>query len=258
MTDHKDENSGGDEKTVMRLAVKLPPFWKNRPELWFQSADAQFKIVGITADETRYYTIVAAVDVEVLDQVSDILAKPPPTDKYEAIKNRLIERYADSEQQKIKKLLTEIELGDRPPTQLLTEMRKYASDKVSDDFLQTMWLNCLPQRVREILSTVDGNLDKLAKAADRIVEYSGANDVAAISRTNSEVEMRIASLEATMKELQKMMSKLLARGRHRSRSNSQHVKKDGDTAQCWYHARFAEKATKCIKPCAFDPTTAKK
>ncbi|CAI6376867.1 unnamed protein product [Macrosiphum euphorbiae] len=68
--------------TVNRVTVKVPPFWKIDPAIWSAQVEAQFHLGGITNDLTKYNHIVGAVDTEILSQVSDIIQKPPDTDRY--------------------------------------------------------------------------------------------------------------------------------------------------------------------------------
>ena len=42
------------------VAIKLPTFWAQQPEVWFLQAEAQFHIRKITDDTTKYYHVVAA------------------------------------------------------------------------------------------------------------------------------------------------------------------------------------------------------
>ena len=46
------------------VALKLPPFWISQPRVWFQQTEAQFALRKITADETKYFNVVAALDQE--------------------------------------------------------------------------------------------------------------------------------------------------------------------------------------------------
>ncbi|KYB29505.1 hypothetical protein TcasGA2_TC032970 [Tribolium castaneum] len=80
------------------------------------------------ADQSKYFTIVAALDCSVLQSVSDILTNPPETQKYETIKAKLISAYTDSQEKQLRKLLNELELGDRKPSQLLREMKTLAGE----------------------------------------------------------------------------------------------------------------------------------
>ncbi|GFT73623.1 hypothetical protein TNCV_3096481 [Trichonephila clavipes] len=58
-----------------------------------------------------------------LSYVSDIVLSPPNSDKYHTLSQRLITQFSDSETQKIKKLLTDLQLGDEKPSHLLRKMK---------------------------------------------------------------------------------------------------------------------------------------
>ncbi|GFV15579.1 integrin alpha-PS1 [Trichonephila clavipes] len=74
---------------------------------------------GISSDDTKYSALVANLDAETLSYVSDIVLSPPNSDKYHTLSQRLITQFSDSETQKIKKLLTDLQLGDEKPSHLL-------------------------------------------------------------------------------------------------------------------------------------------
>lgn len=59
------------------VSIKLPTFWTAQPHVWFQQAEAQFTICGITADETKYAYIVAAMDQDTASRLLDLLSHPP-------------------------------------------------------------------------------------------------------------------------------------------------------------------------------------
>ena len=44
------------------VSLKLPTFWSSQPEVWFAQAEAQFNLRIITADDTKYYYVLAALD----------------------------------------------------------------------------------------------------------------------------------------------------------------------------------------------------
>lgn len=87
---------------VSRVAIKLPPFWKIDPELWFIQIEAQFSANRITADTTKYNYVVGAIESEVLTQVSDFIKNPPAENKYSELKKRIIIQFSETEEKKIK------------------------------------------------------------------------------------------------------------------------------------------------------------
>nr|XP_015840124.1 PREDICTED: uncharacterized protein LOC107399003 [Tribolium castaneum] len=137
---------------IKNTNLKLPSFWQRDPALWFAQVEAQFHAYRIKADQSRYYTVVAALDCSVLQAVSDILTNPPETNKYETIKTKLISAYSDSQEKQLRRLLNELELGDRKPSQLLREMRTLAGVQVNEEVLRTLWLQRLPAQIHLWLS----------------------------------------------------------------------------------------------------------
>ena len=71
---------------------------------------------------------------------TDILANPPAEHKYETIKNKIIAEFTDSQERQIRKLINELELGDKKPSQLLRQMKTLAARQITDDVLKTLWL----------------------------------------------------------------------------------------------------------------------
>ena len=63
------------------VALKLPTFWCSQPRVWFAQAEAQFEIRKITADETRYYYVLSALDQDTATRLLDLISAPPSTDK---------------------------------------------------------------------------------------------------------------------------------------------------------------------------------
>ncbi|GFW63006.1 uncharacterized protein TNCV_4453681 [Trichonephila clavipes] len=123
---------------VARIALRLPPFWKSNVRLWIAQCDHAFTFSGISSDDTKYSALVANLDAETLSYVSDIVLSPPNSDKYHTFSQRLITQFSDSDTQKIKKLLTDLQLGDEKPSHLLRKMNELSNGQLQDDFLQSL------------------------------------------------------------------------------------------------------------------------
>lgn len=245
MTESKEHINSESEEVQAVQAIKLPTFFKANPNLWFMQVEAQFHISKIKNDASKYYMVVAALDTEVLHQVSDVLNDLPPQRMYETLKNKIIQRFSESENQQIRKLLTDLELGDRKPSQLLREMRNLAADKISDKILGTLWLQRLPQQIQMVVSTSSGmELNQMAEVADRLVEiitpYVCAATATSPPTTSSD---EIAQIKKQVDELTRTVDRLTTR---RSRSLSRG--KRGEPI-CYFHKKFGDNATKCKQWC---------
>ncbi|KAK4884985.1 hypothetical protein RN001_001256 [Aquatica leii] len=240
--------------------VKLPPFWQVNPTLWFTQVDAQFYTYKVKSDITKYFTVISCLDSAVLQEVSDILVNPPETDKYENLKRQLIERFSDSYDKRLKRLINYIELGDKSPSQLLREMKTLADNKVSDEVLKTLWLQRLPTNIQAILSATD----KIAEVRTTACAMTSATPhIAAVNKkeyiAQASSTTTIQALQAQVENLTKMVEQLCRGGerersrydRWRSRSRSRSRKRQNVQGYCFYHNRFGDKARRCEQPCTY-------
>ena len=158
---------------ISRVAVKIPPFWSRNVSLWFHQVECQFAIGNITNEVTKYHYVMGSLDSEIASLVSDFISKPMSTTPYSDLKKRLATEFEESEGRKARKLLNELDLGDKKPTALLREMRSLAGNQVTDDFLMNIFIQRLPTSARTVLAaTQEVNLDTLAVLADKIMELS--------------------------------------------------------------------------------------
>lgn len=251
-----EPQTGGE---VHRVSIKPIQFIKTAPKLYFMQMESQFHLAGITRDNTKYHHILGSLDPIYLASVVDIMENPPAVDKYETIKNRIIAEFQQSDQHKLRILLREIALGDLKPSQLLRKMRDLSNNALSDDILKTLWIERLPEQIRPVISISDGDLNKIAQMADKMLEitaYSYVSEVAApIQYTQN--DNSIDGLIRQVGELTKRVDKLSNnRGRSRNRSRSQDrnrstSRKKDDSPYCYYHFKFGAMARKCNEPCKF-------
>ena len=75
---------------VSRISVKPPPFWRDRPALWFAQLEAQFTLAGITTEATKYSYVIANLDERYAKEVEDLLSMPPTDTPYTKLKTELI------------------------------------------------------------------------------------------------------------------------------------------------------------------------
>lgn len=235
------------EPSVNRVAVKLPPFWKDNPRIWFAQVEAQFIVAGINVDSTKFNTVVASIESHIINQVAEAIINPPPEKKYENLKKLLLERYSASEQENIRKLISELELGDKKPSQLLQEMRHLGGSNCTDQILQTLWYNRLPTNTQAILQVTDGDLNQKAAIADKISEVSNFSTISQTSST-SHLEDKIRDLDLKINQLLSNRSRSSSSNHQRSRSRS----KTPSNSSCWFHRVFKEKARKCQPPCNYN------
>lgn len=255
--DGKKNDSSAEVATteVNKVSVKIPPFWCDRPEVWFFQVEAQFQISGITADATKFNYIVAQLEPKYVENIWDIVTGTSQQ-KYADAKKRLLELFQESETNRLKKLLTGMEIGDMKPSQFLQKLKAVATSNVSDSLLKTLWLQKLPDYMRNVILVSNEELPKLAVMADKIADMNPRRDVCAASTSspNSELLERISSLEKQIESLS-MQFRHRSPGRqfNRNRSRSSSRRRHNSEGLCYYHARFGVKCFpgKCKPPCSW-------
>lgn len=260
------ENVGDPLATtqVHATSLRLPEFWRSNPQLWFLRLEAQFRSHKIISDATKFDAVVGTLECEILSDVTDLVLQPPPTNKYDALKQRLISLYSDSETKRIQKLLSGLSLGDAKPSQLLQKMVNLNCNKVDETVLRTLWFEQLPANMRAILSASSETLTSLAGVADKIHDTIHGFGVSVAETSQPLSEIAILRLEvAELKALIKGSSYSQQRRRFRSKSHSRNESRlNSSTSReatpgkkfCWYHFRFGNAAKKCTSPCDYTAT----
>lgn len=253
--------------------VRLQTFWPTKPKLWFRRIESEFHAYRIKSDDTRFDTVIRHLDVETMTAIEDILEDLPDTGKYELVKNTLISRFSSSEEKQIQTLLHGLELGERAPSALLREMRALAGTNVTDSVLRTLWLQRMPQRIREVFVVLgETDLNKLAASADIAWEQSSGFNISAVAQTNSARQPETANdalvelvkslrleVNALRNENDERRERSRSRGRSASRgwrrkpgrsgSRGRRPLRDGTPGHCWYHQQFQERSWTCRPPC---------
>jgi hypothetical protein len=132
---------------VSRVAVRLPPFWAERPAVWFAQAEAQFFLAGISSERTKFFHVISQLEQRHATEMEDIITSPPERDPYTTLRAELVKRLSPSTEQRMHQLLTLEEMGNRRPSQFLRHLRRLAPD-LPDGFLRSIWASRLPANIR--------------------------------------------------------------------------------------------------------------
>lgn len=288
-----DEKSGGTSTNMLDLAnserdnansrenseqqhfiasLKFPPFWSNRPDLWFLQVETQFRIKGITSSSTKYDHLVASLPSDTMEIVADALLNPPSQNKYENLKKLLLQRTRDSEERRLDELLHKVELGNYKPSELYRHMESLAGGNslVNNSLLKKLWINKLPSSMQACVIAIEDSqsLEEIFNIADKIFDTRSATKISSVSTGSMDTFQK--NLVKSIQELSNRLKQLeIRQSRHRSRSQSfnrarsrsqsnnrfqfqPHSQKQHPENVCWYHQKFKTRARKCIQPCKFN------
>lgn len=265
----KPESSGSrDDMALASITVssRVPEFWADQPRLWFVQFEAATENQRL-GDAAKQNLVVTKLNKNAIQQVSDLLLSPPEQDKYQALKDRLLQVFEESETRQFQKLLGEMELGSQKPSQLLRRMRDLARGKIPDHTLQILWNSHLPSSVQAVLAATEiKDLENLASIADKVMEASHRSpevaEVAAPRASTStnendlltmvkQLRIEVAELRRTSRSQQRRPGASRQASRSRSRPRGTGMRRRDPDWKCFYHYRYGKRATKCIPPCSW-------
>lgn len=264
---------------VSNTVLQIPQFMEHDPELWFTIVEKACAAANIVSENAKFGTILGYLGEKYSQEVRDLIMSDNAESPYTTLKEALITRLGVSQEQKIRQLLEQEEIGDRKPTQYLRHLRKLGGTSFPEDAFKSLFLNRIPQTARAILAARnDLTLDQIAGIADNIVETlqptSSRLQVAEAANTNQSmptleallnlkftqfglsIKNEIASLRREVDEKlynyeqhfrSKSPQQTRARPRSRARSRQRTPPASGI---CYYHWKYGESSTKCEPPCS--------
>jgi len=72
--------------TLNRVGIRFPLFLPNKRTLWFAQLEGQFVLANVTQDATKFYYVISQLNTKYAAEVEDVITNPPPTCRYERIK----------------------------------------------------------------------------------------------------------------------------------------------------------------------------
>lgn len=272
----RNEQYENQHVAAVSRQIKLPPFCRQNPRLWFAQVEMAFLTNGITTDISQFRFVAVHLSGEVLDTVSDIILTPPNEGKFAALKQRIIAAFDEGDERRLRRLLRSSEMSDERPTAYLHRLKNLAGGQCSDPVLRSLLLEQLPEQIRAILASTDTqDPSRLAEMADRAMDafkpsIAAVNTVAipgtmqpsnvdsqgkpcnlqtAINSLQLQVEALTKRLD---RELRTRRSRSSSRGRGpRGRSSSASNKGRNSSRPCYFHRRFGAEARNCQEPCGW-------
>ena len=221
--------------SVNAVAVKLPAFWPQKPRSWFIPVEAQFRRAGITQEQTKFDHVLAVLDPETCDRISDVAENPGET-PYTTLKERLLSSFSLSPWQSMWQLfdLPEMTEDQRPSIYLATMKALLPPEENADSFtFKALFVKKLPEELRGPL--ISSKFETVTAMAAHANTLWGAR-----------------SIRPTVHVVQRANQ----RGRSPSRRGKQNRRADtpANTDLCSYHARYGNEARHCRAPCRHQPS----
>ena len=139
---------------VAKLAVKLPDFWTDDPDLWFMHAESAFRNSQVTQSRTKFDHVVQKLPQNIMVSVRGLIMNSAASSStpYEDLKSKLVSSYTLSRWQRINKLIHHPALGDKRPTALMDAMLALMpDDEAPGSLFLGLFLERLPVEMRDHL-----------------------------------------------------------------------------------------------------------
>ena len=247
--------------------VKLPPFWTQKPRIWFSHAEAVFSTFNVTEERTRFNLVLPCLSEEILTRVAAVVEAPEQLQlPYHALKQRLLEVYQPDRWESVHSLLHHRELGDLKPSQLMDAMLALLPAGEQPGLLfKGLWLERMPEVVRSHVQGAARLMDcrQLAAAAD-VVWLASNRPTGGLMPTAAVAPQPVHELadEVAALRLEKSGSSSGWRGGGRGRffkkrggqrGGQRSGQQRNSRYKCYRHAKFGQEAYSCEDPdrCSF-------
>nr|XP_029725051.1 uncharacterized protein LOC115265003 [Aedes albopictus] len=261
-------------ETINAPRLNPPSMADTNIETYFMSLEFWFAASGIGAqhDSRRYNIVMAQVPPNKLTELRSIVDATPANNKYAYIKTKLIAYFADSQQRRLQRVLSDMSLGDLKPSQLCNEMKRVAGSSLGEAVLLDLWATRLPPHAQAAVIASRGDATDKITIADAIVDSMVLRKVNVLDSNVQNSAMAapkpaeiaaidpIQDLKREIAELSRRLEKMLPnqnnfRDRSCSRSRggekrSANRERDSSSGPCWYHRTFGNDARRCRKPCS--------
>ena len=232
--------------------VKLCPYDEEEPHIWFRLIEAQFAAAGIKSQKLKYANALPNLPKQVLRDILDTLDVCNDSDHpFDLFKTVLLGQFGKSKWQSYFELLRlPMDMQGLKPSILMGKLKQHLPPGVSPDtdLFMAMFLIRLPPSMREAVGA--GNHKTAAdtvRAADALWDARGGHDPTVAAATTH----RSRSPAPTNG---KTTDKRNGNARSKSRPPSRpafHAFQNPANGVCKFHNYYANRAHKCIAPCAF-------
>ncbi|VDD77890.1 unnamed protein product [Mesocestoides corti] len=150
------------------FCTTIPKFTEH-PSLWFRHLEVYFHLNKITSQTSKYHRVLPALPRHVRLAVLELIEEIPQYRPYDVLKNAIITRMNEIYETRARRLLPDVELGNKLPSEMLAYMRRAVrGSQIGDMELRLVWTKCMPEEIRPKIECCpyDTPLTKLADFAD--------------------------------------------------------------------------------------------
>ena len=243
---------------VAHVAVKLAAFWVSDPDVWFIQTEAEFARAHVVVSRTKYQYVVPILPEAVAISMRSLLQRIDENtqDAYEQLKAGLLHKYGKSKWQRGFAIIDHPDIGDRRPSQLMSDMLALLpAESVPDTLFLCHFLRRLPVTMRDHLAAADCNTaEEMSRHADRLWDARAGQPISHVTPQDScvaAVSRRPSSPGDAHRAQGGQRTRRGQKGRGGHNSDGGRPRSPTPGALCRLHAKWGARAHYCEKPCAW-------
>jgi len=176
---------------VAHIVVKLSDFWVSGPDVWFFQTEAEFERARITVSRTKYQYVLPRLPEAVAMPMRSLLQRIDNTkqDAYKQLKAGLLHKYGKSKWQRGFAIIDHPDIGDRRPSQLMSDMLALLpAGNTPDTLFLCHFLQRLPISMRDQLAPADcDTAEAMAVHADRLWDTRAGQPISHVNPLDSSI-----------------------------------------------------------------------
>lgn len=202
--------------SASNVRLPLPVMSEANIDGYFMSLEFWFKASQIADDVQKFYIVTSQIPAHKLIYLRNIIDNVPVAGKYAYIKDHLMSEYTDSQQRRLKRVLSEMPLGEQRPSSFYSSMARIAEGALSESALVDLWASRLPENIHAAIAASDGSLAVKLKIADAIFNSLDLRSNAAINEVKKQPEAQPSGCHPEVLDLVQMIGALLRDSRSKS------------------------------------------
>lgn len=261
VTGSVSQSQGQQKEASTGKVAKLPVFYEQDTRKWFEQVE-EILTTECSTEQQYKTSLLRVLNTETLK-----LAGVDASSSYEEIKQCILKHFDETQEQKLRKMLSQVSLGDQKPSTVMRQMLELAAG--NEDVVKLKFMEILPEQIRLTLAGLSFrmSLRDMADIADRMIEQMPQNSkVSAVETSQSSEEIKL--LKEQVAELTRAVQAIAVSGnsdrsfqrgrspyrgpwnraRNQSRSHSR-GRYNPRGRYCFYHFEFGKRATKCADGC---------
>ena len=232
----EDSTAPAATQFVAKLAVKLPDFWTEDPDLWFLHAPRRLSEIQ---SRRKFDHIIQKLPQNIMVSVRGLIMNSASSSStpYEDLKSKLVSSFTLLRWQRVNKLIHHPALGDRHPIALMDAMLALLpEDEAPGSLFLGLFLERLPVEMRNhLVSKEFKNPSEMVLHADNLwnAHRAQASDSFLTAAATSPARARTHDQSDGSPARRSQTSGTAANG------------------ECYFHKRFGVSANNCRPPCSF-------